>query len=220
MPDKPSMWKIPINFVTASGKTHTHLMNAETDLVIIKDNPTGSWVKLNNGFFGYYRTIYPSDYIGSFLQDASFKKMNELDRLNLLDDLMACVQNGNVSSVEALKMISAFKGEDSYVVWRCINNFLVKLRTIICDDPEVLSLLKKFALNLMGNIVTSVGWAPKPNEHHTKGLLRMLVISKVGQLGHPKIVKEAREKFQSHIQGTRLGNSIAVTKLELISIHF
>ena len=36
-------------------------------------------------------------------------------------------------------------------------------------------------------------------ESHTRGLLRMLVISRMGQLGHEATVAEARKRLEAHI---------------------
>ena len=50
--------------------------------------------------------------------------MSELDRLNLLDDLMASVQAGHTSASVALNFISeGLRHDESYVVWSCVVNW-------------------------------------------------------------------------------------------------
>ena len=56
-------------------------------------------------------------------------------------------------------------------------------------------------VDVMGHIVESVGWTAKEGEHHTRGLLRMLIISRMGQLGHPSTVAEVRRRFAAHASG-------------------
>ena len=53
-----------------------------------------------------------------------------------------------------------------------------KIRSLIADDDESSELMKKFIVDVMGHIIESVGWTAKEGEHHTRGLLRMLVISR------------------------------------------
>ena len=71
----------------------------------------------------------------------------------------------------------------------------------MADDEEASGLLKKFMVDVMGHIVESVGWTAKEGEHHTRGLLRMLIISRMGQLGHPATVAEVRRRFAAHASG-------------------
>ncbi len=54
----------------------------------------------------------------------------------------------------------------------------------------------------MGHIIESVGWSPKDGEHHTRGLLRLLVLSRMGRLGHEATVAEARKRFAQHADGS------------------
>jgi puromycin-sensitive aminopeptidase len=163
----------------------------------------GSWIKLNHDFIGYYRVQYEPDYLNAFLPDISSHKMSELNRLSLLDDLMAAVQCGRISTNVVLKFISTgFRLEESYVVWICINNCFSKLLMLLSDDDEATKMLKVFILDIMSHIIESVGWKAKKGEHHTRGLLRMVIISRMGQLGHAKTVAEAKMRFAEHVSGT------------------
>ena len=105
--------------------------------------------------------------------------MPELDRLNLLDDLMASVQAGHTSASVALNFISeGLRHDESYVVWSAVVNCFGKIKSVIADDEETSEMFKRFMVDVMGHIVESVGWTAKEGEHHTRGLLRMLIISR------------------------------------------
>jgi puromycin-sensitive aminopeptidase len=201
--EKPNVsfhWQIPLNVVTSEGKTESFLMKDETMDITVECN---SWAKLNHDFIGYYRVEYDPAYLDAFLPDISSHKISELDRLSLLDDLMASVQAGRTSADVALKFISTgFRHDESYVVWSCVNNCFSKLRLLMADDEEASETLRAFMLDVMSHIVESVGWKAKEGEHHTRGLLRMMIISRMGQLGHAKTVSEARRRFAEHVDGS------------------
>ena len=64
-----------------------------------------------------------------------FREMSELDRLNLLDDLMASVQAGHTSASVALNFISeGLRHDESYVVWSAVVNCFGKIKSVIADD--------------------------------------------------------------------------------------
>ena len=87
------------------------------------------WAKLNRNFIGYYRVLYAPEYLDAFLPDVASREMSELDRLNLVDDLMASVQAGHTSASVALNFISeGLRHDESYVVWSCVVNCFGKVR--------------------------------------------------------------------------------------------
>jgi len=63
--------------------------------------------------------------------------------------------------------------------------------------------LNAYILHTMSNIVEFVGWEKKENEHHTTSLLRSIVISRMGQLGHEATVAKAKEAFAAHVSGSK-----------------
>lgn len=199
--EKPYLWQIPINLHTSKGLTKNVLMTTKTMDIVLEDTPEDAWVKLNQDYIGYYRVQYPADYLTRFSKDIESKTMSELDRLSILDDIMALVTAGRVSTVVALEMIKSYKHDDSYVVWRTIINCFGKLGIILADE-DCNADFKKFVVDTLDHVIEVVGWVPKEGEHHTRGLLRSIIISKIGQHAHDPTVKEARLRFKAHIEKT------------------
>lgn len=198
-------WQVPINILVKGSEKSEQILFDKDQMTVRIKNPDGNWVKLNNDFVGYFRVQYPAEYLSKFQSDLESKNVSELNRLSILDDLMALVQAGRVSSDVALDMIkNCIRNEDSYVVWRCVNNFFAKLRVLLADDEIQLNNLNKFVKDIMSVIVDKIGWKPRPDEHHTQGLLRMIVLSRMGILGHESTVQEARRRFQLHCEGKEL----------------
>jgi len=58
--------------------------------------------------------------------------------------------------------------------------------TIFYDEFKI------FVVDLLSNILQTVGWEKNPEESHVQGLLRSLIITKMGVLGHEETLAEAR----------------------------
>lgn len=192
-------WLVPIDILTSTGTTKSVLMEDIEMEITLENTPENAWVKLNPEYMGYYRVQYPETYMAKFTEDIASKKLSELNRLALLDDLMAFVQSGRVKTSLILEMIRNVKNEDSYVVWRSVGGCFGKLSVLLADE-ECRPQFKKFVIDTMESVVEKVGWGPKAEEHHTQGLLRSMVISRLGQYGHEKTVKESQRQFQAHVE--------------------
>ena len=57
-----------------------------------------------------------------------------LTRLNVLDDLFSLIAAGKAKTSEGLRLLSAYKAEDSYIVWNNISSHLSQLATVIADQ--------------------------------------------------------------------------------------
>ncbi|TRY77959.1 hypothetical protein TCAL_11219 [Tigriopus californicus] len=199
-------WLVPIDILTSTGTTQSVLLEQLEMEVTLENTPEDAWVKLNPEYMGYYRVQYPENYMVKFSPDIASKKLSELNRLALLDDLMAFVQAGRVKTSLILEMIRNIKNEDSYVVWRSVGECFGKLSVLLADEacrPD----FKKFVIDTMEDVVEKVGWGPKAEEHHTQGLLRSMVISRLGQYGHDNTVQESQRQFQAHVE--KLGEILA-----------
>jgi len=196
-------WKVPVNILTAKGKVHKVLLEDKSMTVTLDDLDSGEWYKVNADFTGYYRVKYanPEDLL--LLRPAiSSQALGETDRLSIMDDLFALVGAGKVDTVSALKVIEAFKAkEESYVVWSSIVNCLSKLKVILCDTPYYSTHYKPYVLDLMENVLDKVGWEKQAGEHHTRILLRSMILSWAGVMGHPATVEEANRRFADHVTG-------------------
>jgi len=195
-----AIWKVPIKILTSSGKVQEVLLEEQTTTVTLEGQE--DWYKVNAGFVGYFRVKYadPEDLL-TLRPAIENKTLSEVDRLGLMDDLFALVQAGKTDTVSALKLMEAYKNEDSYVVWSCISNCLSKLKTILCDKPYYETHFQPYVLDLMSAILPKVGWEKVAGEHHTQALLRSLVLTWMGALGHPETVEEANRRFRDHVSG-------------------
>uniref|UniRef100_A0A1Q3EWT3 Aminopeptidase n=1 Tax=Culex tarsalis TaxID=7177 RepID=A0A1Q3EWT3_CULTA len=201
-PEKQSLWMIPI-IVSTPKATHAHkfIMDKETVEVTIDGVEADEWVKLNPASIGYYRTQYTAAMLDQFIPEISCNKMHALDRLGLLDDLFALVQAGRSSTVDALKVMDACRGECDYTVWSSISNFLSKLQLLLANSP-VEEQLNQYGVRLYRTVAEKLGWTVKPDENHLDTLLRPLILSRLVSFRCSETLAEARKRFHEHAKGT------------------
>ncbi|KAK6630961.1 hypothetical protein RUM44_003133 [Polyplax serrata] len=194
------LWMVPITVSTAqSGGSEVISIVLQTKSTVVSLNvPKDSWIKINPGTIGYYRTQYPPELLERFLPAIRDKSLPPLDRLGLLDDLFALVQAGETPTVEVLKVMEAFSNEDNYTVWSSINNCLAKL-SLLLSHTDLKEDLKRYMRVLMTPIYKKLGWEPKENESHLDTLLRSLIIGSLASCGEESVVEESKVRFASHL---------------------
>ncbi len=101
----------------------------------------------------------------------------------------------------SLTMIKSYAetGGESYIVWSAIDNCFHKLRGLLADSSSGLrQAFNDFICASMAKVADSVGWVPQGDEDHLRGLLRMMVLMRLGGLGHPVTCAEAKRRFENH----------------------
>ena len=76
-----SHWAIPISLTTSKDPgavEHSTLLN-EADMVLILDDQTNNWIKLNPGQIGFYRTLYSTEMLEDLIP--GIKTLPAVDRL-------------------------------------------------------------------------------------------------------------------------------------------
>jgi len=65
-----------------------------------------------------------------------------------------------------------------------------------------------------------IGWEPKPGEPHVNGLLRSMIILKIGVFGHTETVEEARKRFSDHFSGvTQVPADLRAAVYRIVMAH-
>ena len=94
-----------------------------------------------------------------------------------------------------MKLIRSYKNEDDYTVWAEITNYLSQLDSLLAYEkfyPE----FKKFGIEIYKNIAKKLGWRNKKGEKHTNGLLRGIVLYRLGSYGDSETIERAKELFK------------------------
>ncbi|XP_011165084.1 puromycin-sensitive aminopeptidase isoform X2 [Solenopsis invicta] len=202
--NEDNAWLIPVSVSSSQDPSKTvfdGILDAKTKEFVIQNVPEGTWLKVNPGTVGFYRTRYSQSALSLLLPAIKDHTLPPLDRLGLLDDLFAMVQAGYASTVEVLELMQAFLHEDNYTVWSTIVNILSKIGILI-SHLDFEDSLKAFGRNLFRDVNARLGWDPKPNESHLNTLLRCLVLGRMVALNDHDTIEEAKRRFELHVNGT------------------
>lgn len=150
-----------------------------------------SWIKINIGETGFYRTAYSSELLEKLINPVLNKELSPRDRLGIIRDLFALSEAGMIPTTNALNFLKAFKNEDNYTVWLELAIGLSRLEQLLPEEK----LLKKLTLDLFSPVAKKLGLDKRKNEAHTDTLLRSLAISRAGRAGDEKIIEEVKNKF-------------------------
>ncbi|XP_041987811.1 puromycin-sensitive aminopeptidase [Aricia agestis] len=197
------LWMVPITISTQENPSKVALsivLEKKTQEVVLENVSEESWVKLNPGTVGYYRTRYPGGMLEQLVRAVRDGSLPPLDRLGLLDDCFALVQAGHTNTAESLKLMEAFTNETNFTVWSSISNCLSKL-SILFSHTALDKPLKNYGRKLFGNVTKRLGWDASEKESHLDTLLRSLVLNKMISFEDPDTIKEAKSRFEKHING-------------------
>jgi len=216
-----SRWHVPIS-VVSSGNTDQPVKvmmerEAGTCTVRIPNISSDAWVKLNPGVVGYYRVNYDTESLSKLCDAVASKALSPVDRLNVLDDLFSLIAAGKANTVEGLRLLKAYKQEDSYIVWNNISQQLAKLSVILADQ-EYYDDWIRFKLDLLSGIKQSVSWEPEAGEDHLTTLLRSLILCELGRTGDEEIRQEAKRRFDQHSSGkTQISPDIRAAVYKIVA---
>jgi puromycin-sensitive aminopeptidase len=185
----------PVSKKKAQDKTIWHIP--------LKNSSDGSWIKLNYGEAGFYRTAYDKELLNKLVKPVAEKILSPRDRLGIVRDLFALAEAGEISAIDALEFLPAYKNEDNYSVWLEIGSGLARIEQLLAKTP----LAKKFdrlTLELFSPLARQLGWTKKAGERHADALLRSLALARAGQADDKKVIAEARKKFAQIKRGSRV----------------
>ena len=159
------------------------------------------YFKLNPGFIGFYRVQYSAEDLARICTAVSTMALSPLDRFNVLDDVFNLISAGKANTADGLRLLQAYKAEDSYVVWNNISNAVSSLSTLLADQ-EYYCDYQRFCLDLFSEIKKKISWDDVEGEEHLDTLLRSLVLTQLGKLGDEEVKAEAKRRFDKLVEGT------------------
>lgn len=192
-----TVWSIPIKIQDAETKTQDLLMDKK--LINIDKPKDGGWIKLNMGESSLFRVDYPQNLLRALEEAVKLKQIPSVDRLGLIRDSFALSQSGQTPTTLALELALNYIDEDDYTVWAEISSNLSQLDSLLANEsyyPE----FQKYTQKLYQKIALKLGWKAKKGEKHTDGLLRNIVLNKLGRSGDVETIKKAQELFKNPLK--------------------
>ncbi|XP_077862985.1 puromycin-sensitive aminopeptidase isoform X1 [Saccoglossus kowalevskii] len=198
-----SLWMVPISISTSADPNKAAvkiMLDKPSTTVTIENVSADQWIKLNPGTVGFYRTQYTPEMLDLLLPSIKDQSLPPRDRLGLINDMFALAKAGEVSTVEVLRLIDAYKNETNYTVWNDICSTLGSLSALLLHT-DYHDNLKAFGRNLLSPIADKLGWEAAEGEGHLDSLLRSMVLLRLGRFSHTDTVSKAKVKFNDHTCG-------------------
>ena len=196
-------WAVPIDVVcNMDNEERTVLLEAESTTLVLPKLTQDGWIKVNSGACGFYRTRYSKDLLRRLVPLISSQTLIPLDRINVIDDLLAMVKAGYCSTVQLLELLLGYKDEDDYSVFMSLRNCLLTLTGLFSHDSELKGKLSPIIQEIFANIYAKLGWEAVEGEDYLDCLLRPLVLVSLGESGDKNVVKAACSLLAAHVSTT------------------
>ncbi|MGB4758814.1 MAG: M1 family metallopeptidase [Candidatus Saccharimonadales bacterium] len=186
-----NLWPVPL--LTDSLDTTAAEFTGKTATFSVK---TDAAAHLNHHRNGFYRTVYNGEHIAKLGELAKAGKLDALDRVGLLSDHSEAAKAGFVSTVDVLRLLDNYRGEDNSVVWDIIASLLTGIKTVMHDE-ELREQMKPFVRELVAGQLERLGWAPHKDESHFDSLLRPLIIGLAASSDTPAVLDEVKKRFDA-----------------------
>ncbi len=186
-------WIIPVSVKTKGGII-TKMMRDTINIPYGKD-----WFKVNEAQKGFYRVKYDNVALERLGKIIAEKKISNLDRWGIHNDLTALVLSSQYPIKHYLDFLRNYEEEDDYVVLSDIIGFLNSLYVIFSGE-EFWSEIKEFNQNFINIVFQRLGWDPVKGEKPTHALLRNTMISSLGKLDDKEISEESMSRFSNLLQ--------------------
>lgn len=181
-----TLWPIPVQL--------DNLETLSTKQAIIQNS--FDYLKLNKDETGFYRTLYSPSLLAKLYKPISEKTLSTLDRYGVIRDVFAMAKAGLLPTSVFLEFISAYKNEDSYIIWSEILSGMREVFNIYSLDKQISPKLSKYYLDILSPIAHKLGWKAKKGEDQSQTLLRSSILAEFGFYGDKETIKTANVVFK------------------------
>ena len=195
---KPLEWKIPIAWrdVQVDPSVASRVFLLETKSSALPDVQPGQVAKLNAGDIGYYRVAYDSAHFEKLL--ASVTQFPEADKVTLVSDTWALVQADRRPIADYFKLVEALRADDGLALWEQITTALSYIDSLYIGNKERPA-FQTYARSLLRPVFDRLGWDAKSGEEAARGLLRVNLITTLGDLADQGVIDTARERYKKFL---------------------
>lgn len=188
--DEKRLWPIPLN----STCSEMPELLAEESVTVTRHHT--STLLLNVGGVSHFVAHYSDDMLADLLRDIEAGKLDEVDRLNILNDYVMLARGGVISSAELLPILKAYAHESSEPVWNIISMTLAELRKFVENDKEAESALRTLSGEIARAQYDRLGWNKIEGESDEDSKLRANVIALTIYSEDEAAIKTAQEVYR------------------------
>jgi puromycin-sensitive aminopeptidase len=224
--DATSLWHVPIVLCAADDPAGTPLYKfvlkeRETEITL-PDNigQSVSQLRVNPLRYGFYRVHYcHPDMFSSVC--AHLNQLSAIDRLSVQNDVFALSRAGRVPLADFMKLLPMYSNEKDYTVWADLSGNLRTIHILVEElGSENVTLYHRILVHLLDPVFKHVGWVDSECSRHTDQLLRGLVLTTLGKVGHPPVLEEGRQRFALHCQEKeRIASDLRMPVYSMVMRH-
>ncbi|WP_426749217.1 M1 family metallopeptidase [Myxococcus sp. Y35] len=186
-------WSVPVCVRAGSGKTSERtctLLTEATGELTLPGNSCPSWVLLNAGGTGYYRSSYSPDQLTRVL-NAPPGTLTVRERMTLISDMEAAVQRGDLPLGEALRHVPATAKDEHRLIVQSGTQLLYAVHSERLSDAER-ARFRAWVASMYGPRARALGWEPRPGDDDAVKSSRPRFLALAALLGEdPALVREA-----------------------------
>ena len=210
-------WLIPIDIISDDKKNQeTYLMSKNA--LSISGFSKSKWIKINPDETSFIRVKYGDADLEALEIPIKNKdrKLGEEVRFSLVRDAFALVEAGYTDASEALDLISAYKNEDSYIVWAEIVTHILEFENLVYGT-KIHMKFRDYGKDILSKVVKKAGFKKGTNETHFQTLLRSAVTYASGTLGNEQIIDHAKDLFEKSHNGGRIDSDLKSAVYALVA---
>ncbi|VDK27988.1 unnamed protein product, partial [Taenia asiatica] len=166
---------------------------------------------MNPDAINFYRVHYDPPMMKVIVEAIGRGTVPERDRISLLDDQFALARAGFQRLDRVLQFCRAFVGETRYSVWSVLSDGLAQVRTlleeasypvgdqVVFPEPsKEICGLNRLYIELALPVYEKIGFEPTSADSNNDRLLRPIIISILGRIGHGDVISKAQTAFERH----------------------
>nr|AGU09876.1 Peptidase family M1 [uncultured organism] len=188
-------WAVPLRMrVGADGAAQSVLFTADGQRVAAGrcDQP----LSLNADADGYYRVAYDDALLAA--NTRQFAALTDRDRIALLDDQWALVENGSQPLATYLTLASALGANPNERAWNQVLGAVDTIERAERGTPGHDAFVA-WSRNLLKPVATKMGWKPAADETAGVQRLRRTLLAHLGAWGDADVIAEARRRFAAFV---------------------
>ncbi len=196
------LWRIPVCMKwsgpsgTASASRCVLLKARQQTFTLPK---CASWVFLNAGARGYYRSGYDTEALQQ-IEKVAEEDLTPPERIQLLGDEWALVRIGRAPISDFLNLAEAIRGDQATGVMQVLAGHLQYIGQYLVNGSDQAE-FQTWVRNLLRPEAQKLGWQAAPNENPERQVLRATVLRILGVIGHdPTVLAKARELAKSYLE--------------------
>ena len=189
---QPRAWRVPV-IASAGGRELRTIVEGGAAQALV---PGCGPLVVNYGQAGYYRTLYAPALLTRLT--GNFSRLRPLDQIGLLADNWELGLAGYQSPAAALDLVEAVPANANSRLLMRVASILSQIYRMHEGDGAHQAMVARFASDKLGPAIRRLGWSARPNEPANDAVLRAALIQRLGDMGDPAVVAEARRRFAAN----------------------